>query len=169
MIKRIVLVLLFLVAAYGAVASPYSLVNTLDTKAQLETAISDQKAAKDTRDAAKSRYVSAKNAYESERTFDIHYTDLPRMKQLIDSVTGISFYSLSEVDPSANYLLGAPVDLERLADGTAELPRAVSLSLVAEDTAAGLRIVDKLELPIVSMSVTEPGRIEIIFLTGGES
>lgn len=167
MIKKIVLLVLALASLYGAFLSPYSLSTTMEKKSQLESAISSQTAAKNERDMARIALNNAVTAFESERTFDIHYTDITRMKQLIDSVTGVSFAGMYEADPKANYMLGGQLLIEDYLDGTAQLPQAVALSLIAEDTAAGLRIVDKLELPAVRITTSEPGRIDIIFLTGG--
>ncbi len=168
MIKKIVLALLAVVAIYGAVLSPFSLTNTLEHKTQLEQTIKSRNEAKDGRDAARESYANAVAAFESQRSFDIHYTDLARMKQLIDTVTGISFSGLYEVDPNMNFALGAPLNPEDYPAGSTTLPPAVCMSVIAEDTAAGLRILDKLELPVYSITTSEPGRIDIIFMTGGE-
>lgn len=169
MIKKLVLLLMSLAALYGAIMSPFSLPNTLEIKASLETALASKENARTSMTSAKTAMVNAKNAFESQRTFDIHYSDLAKIKQLFDSVSGVSFSGLAEIDPDSNYALGVNLDPESYADGSIAAPKAVRLSIVAENTVAGLKIIDRLELPIVSILTTEPGRIEVIFLTGGDN
>ena len=168
MIKKLVLVLLAAVALYGAIASPYSLVSTLDRKAALEAAVAEKDSAEAALNNSRSAYVNAANAFESQRTFTDVHADLQQMKALLDAVTGISFAGLYEADPNMNFALGAPADPEAYPSGT-PLPVALCLQVVAEDTAAGLRIIEKMELPVQSIVTTEPGRIDVIFLTGGDS
>lgn len=176
MIKKILLFLLALAAVYGAVLSPYSLSNTFDTKSRLESAIAQQASAKSARDTAKQSLDSAKVAFESERTFGLHYTDLASIRTILDNVVGVSFVNLYEADVNANYAQGQIIDIDSLAaineNGEAvpfTLPPALMLTIMAENTADGLRILDRFEMPIHHINTSEPGRIEVIFLTGGES
>lgn len=174
MIKKVVLLLLALAAVYAAALSPFAVMSTLDKKDQLEAAIQAQTQAKQSRDNAKTSSASAKSAFDSERVFTTGYTEVVELKSLIDRVTGVSFVELREADINANYAPGVVIDLDSFTaptDGsvpTAVLPPALIMTLVAEDTAAGLRIVNMLELPICRITTEEPGRIETVFLTGGE-
>lgn len=175
MIKKVVLLLLAVVSVYAAVLSPFSIMQTLEEKTQLETALQAQSQAKQSRDAAKSSSASAKSAFDSERVFTTGYTEVVELRSLIDRVTGITFVELREADINSNYAPGVVIDLDSFTssgdDGvpTATLPPALILSLMAENTAAGLKIVNMLELPICRITTQEPGRIDIVFLTGGES
>lgn len=169
MIKKLILFLLAVAAVYGAVLSPYNLPAALDKKANLEQALVSKAQASTSRDSARASLSSAKNAFDSQRTFEIAYTDLGRIKKMLDAVTGVSFSGIEEVDPANGYALVGPLNIEDYADGAVLPPSAVKLSVVAENTAAGLRVINTMQLPLVSIDVQEPGRMEIIFLTGGES
>lgn len=168
MIKKIVLVLLAAFCVYTAYTSPYSVSNALASKDKLENASVFRTTAKARLDKSKQDLKKAANAFESARYFDIHYTDVVRVKQLIDAVTGVSFYGLYEADPATDYALCGQLDLTAFENGGGELPAALCLSIIAEDTASGLRVLDKLEMPVVRIETNEPGRIDIIFLTGGD-
>lgn len=169
MIKKIILLLMALAAIYGAVMSPFSLTETLAKKDNLERAITERDNTKKSRDNAYTLMVNSKNAFESQRTFDVHYTDIYKIKQLIDVMSGVSFAGLYEVDPKNGYMLGATLNIEDYNGVNTPKPSAVQLSIIAENTAAGLNVVNTMELPIVSITTVEPGRIDIIFLTGGDS
>lgn len=169
MIKKIILLLLALAAIYGAVMSPYSLTETLDKKAKLEQVITEKANAENSRNSARDKLMNSKNAFESQRNFSVEYYDLYKIKLMLDAVSGVSFYSLAEVDPDNNYALGANLNVEDYADNSVSKPRAVQLTLYAENTADGLSAINTMELPLVSITTEEPGRIELIFLTGGDN
>ena len=169
MIKKIVLLLMALAAIYGAVMSPFSITETLDKKAKLESTIAEHDRVKRDRDTAYTRMVDTKNAFESQRTFQVHYSDLYTIKQMLDAVSGVSFSGLYEVDPNNGYMVGSTLNIEDYNGVNTPKPSAVQLSIIAENTAAGLNVVNTMELPIVSITTLEPGRIDVIFLTGGDS
>lgn len=169
MIKKIVLVLLALAAVYGAVMSPYSLTETLNKKATLEGALANKASVEQQANAASQGYIAAKNAFDSNRSFEIAYNDLAKIKTLIDAVSGVDFQSLSAANPDQNFIVGERLNIEDYVEGGPLPPAAIVMSIYAADTASGLDVINRLELPVVKINVTEPGRIEVTFLTGGES
>lgn len=151
------------------------IMSALDTKDRLERTLADNNSAKSALTSARQTYQNAVAAFTSQRTIDIGYGDVHRIYLLLSSVQGISFRSLHQADPDANWAKGMELNVEDYAP-TGELetpaiapPAAVCMTLIVEDIGQGLAMIDKLALPVCQIVTTSPGTIEVTFLTGGGS
>lgn len=183
--KKVVLLFLALITAFMAFAPnsiqsvlpielpAVDIMSTLETKDKLEAALSENKSAAAARTNAMQNYQNAVAAFDSQRTVDIHYTDVYRIQQLLSGVQGVTFVSLHEADPNANWAKGMELNVEdykpagEMEVATTSLPQAVCMTLIAENIPQGLAIVDRLALPVCQILTTSPGTIEVTFLTGG--
>lgn len=176
MIKKLLFLLLAVAAIYGAALSPFNIRTALETKATLEQTLKDKQNASQQKTQAQMTFSNAVSAFDSERQFEIHYTDVYRLRQLLDGIQGMEFVSLHQADPAANWAKGMEINVDDFApisetegNPNATLPTAVCMTLMVEDIAQGLKVVDRMSLPICQIITSSPGTIEVTFLTGGVS
>ncbi len=176
MIKKLVLLLLAVVAVYGAALSPFCLPNTLSTKAELEDVLMRKDAAASQMGDAQTTLANAINAFDSNRQFDTAYSDIGRIHQFLKQIQGVDVVSMCEADPNMDWAKGMEINIEDYApisetESAAGLtpPPAVCMTLAVEDIPQGLSLIDKFALPVCKITTTAPGTIEVTFLTGGVS
>jgi len=112
-------------------------------------------------EAANQQLYSIVDNYNNSRTFDIFYGDVGKISKLFGSLAGIKVENISWVDPLNNY-----VETGWYTEG--DTGNAICFSLQVTDIGSTLNVLNKLELPIASLSIQYPGEIQVIFLTGGE-
>lgn len=158
--KRILISLIAIVAIAAACISPFNIFKAMDNYNRLEVAIRQFEQSKGTIDASRSALAAAQSSFDNGRTFEVSYGDIDSLCEVLDNISSVSVSAKTNVDAQENF---AP-----LGEYDANInPSAVKLSLVAEDTVSALNIVNRMELPIYRIFVSEPGLVDVIFLTGG--
>lgn len=165
MLKKLLILALTLAGVVLCAISPYAIPKTLTRYNDLKETLNLQKTAEESNKQALDSYTNAKSAFDSQHTFEVAYSDIYRLYELLNALAGVQVASMESVDPMNNYTTIASIDPENYTEGSAS---AIKLSVIAEDTVAGLRILDRIELPVHSVTVEEPGTISLIFLTGGD-
>lgn len=161
--KRIIIALLAAVSLTVAFApvSPYSLSKTMDNQQRLEQSKGSYAAANWDLNASKSALTLSQNKFIEGRSFEVHFGDITRLKQLFDGIAGISVGSVTGCSVKDSF--STTVEWSEDSQDT-----AVRISLTVEDILTALTIIDKMELPLYQIVATEPNMIEIVFLTGEE-
>lgn len=160
MIKKIILLLLAAACIYGVGFSPYSVPAFLDNSAQLRETLAAYDSAKRAKEDSDRALVDSQNAFVDKRNFDVAHTDVDKIIEVLSSAMSITVSSVNTADPLQHFAPGS------IWDGS-EQPDAVIVSMAVEDSTAALRIIDKLQLPIYEITVSEPSMVNITFLTGG--
>lgn len=161
--KRAIIALLA-VASLALVAlpmSPYNILKTKENFDKLKEAQASYAEAKRSLALAEQSLLASQNTFTSGRTFEVHYGDITRLNQLLNGIAGLSVTSITGCD-ATNYFAStatwSPDDVST--------PTGIKVSLTTEDVASTLRILNKMELPLYQISVTEPNLVDAIFLTG---
>lgn len=163
MIKKLILLVLAIGAAYGALLSPYSYKANENVPQEIKQVQMELSDAEVNSVKAREEMHNAKATFDNNHSFDVAYNDLSKLSKLLSITAGISVSGMSAYDPVSQMEIG-PYDPE----SGAELPAAILMKLVVDDINGGLRVVNRLELPVISLTVNEPGNIDVIFLTGGD-
>lgn len=158
--KRLVIGLLAIVAAVYAVVSPYSVPKTLERYSDFQDAVFNYEQATADYNSQVSSLQSAQSNFDSTRTFEVHYSDIDRITQVLKGVATVNVTDLTSCDPANMF---NPVSTYIQGD----TPAALRISVATEDPVGALRILDKMQLPMYDIHVVEPNLIEFTFLTGG--
>lgn len=140
--------------------SPIGILNARDNlrRAKAEEVKMDTYIANE--EAALSSLEAAKSAFESDREFDIAYSDPAGIYSVLSNVSGVEVKNTVIVDPLNNF-----VEKGMLVSGAPHA--AVRMDLVVSDVDSVLSTVVKLQLPLVSVDYSYPNSLSITFLTGG--
>ena len=158
--KRIIYLVLLLGALYAAIMSPYGVLKTKSKIENLSESLRFYVTTKSQVEGSKMSLAEAENNFNSQRTFEIAYSDVSRLVKVLDNVMTVTVSAVNVADPAQYFVPGS-------AWREGDTPEAVIVALAVDDTVSALRIIDKMELPIYSVAVTEPNIINITFLTGG--
>lgn len=159
--KRVVYFLLLVGALYAAVLSPYGVLKTKDRMSTLDTALRSYVTAKSQLEGARMSLQEAEAQFINDRSFEIAYSDITRLMQVLDNVSSVTVSAVNVADPEQNFMIGSTWTPGQDA-------KALVFSLAVDDTVAALRMVGKMQLPIYSVTVTEPNIVNVTFLTGGD-
>lgn len=161
--KRIVIALLAVVSMAIALvpSSPYGISKTMENMERLEQSKESYAAANRELNAARGSLTNSQNNFIGDRTFEVHYGDVARLRQLFDGIAGISVASITNCSVKDNF--ASTVEWSEDSIDT-----AVKISLTTEDLVTALNIIDRMELPLYQINAVEPNMVEIIFLTGEE-
>lgn len=108
----------------------------------------------------KQSVVTAAQEFDAARTFDISYTDVDRILQVLAAVDGIEVRSTYSVDPLLGY---QDVAIYNSGDVT----QAVRFDMLVDDVRTALDVFDKMELAVADYAFTAPNGLSITILTGG--
>lgn len=158
--KRILLAILAIAALVAVFISPYNINNTLANYRQVNSAVAGYTFAQDNLKNTQVGVNSARDAFSSQRTFEVHFSDVSRIVQLLNGVATIQVSEVMCCD-ALNQFVPTVMWEEGMS------PSAVRITLSVEDTIVALNVLAKMELPVYSVSTLEPGTVTIIFLTGG--
>lgn len=158
--KRVIYMVMAVAVVAGVVLSPYSIIKTLSNTKELNTSLRQYVTAKAQLDSSKEFVMQAESDFNQSRTFEIGYYDVSRLVKVLNNVVTITVSSVNEADPRQNFAAGSAWSEGNESD-------AIAISLAVEDTASALRILEKMELPIYSIAITEPNIVTVTFLTGG--
>lgn len=158
--KRVVFFILMLAALYTALLSPINIREMMGRKEQLQEALDTYSNSQRALDTAKSALRETQQRYINKRVFEVAYSDVSRLTEVLNSVINITVSAVNTADPAQNFIAGGT-----WTEGTES--KAVILSLTVEDSVSALRVIDKMELPIYEITVSEPNIVNITFLTGG--
>lgn len=161
--KRVILLLMAVAALCGAFLpmSPYNFGSAQSMMTELKLSQADYVGAKADLNRAQQELAKAQSTYDSGRTFEVYYGDIIRLKELFSGIAGLNIQTITNCDATKNFATSVPWSAE---DPVA--PTAVKFSITAEDPTSALNIINRMELPIVQLTVTEPNMIDFIFLTG---
>lgn len=99
--------------------------------------------------------------FNSKRTFDVSYTDVSRIHQVLYNIPGIEVQSMEKIDPMNGYIeCGYVVEGDTFS--------AVKINMLVASPETVLSVLYKLQVPVHSFNWDEPNKFSVIFLTGGE-
>lgn len=161
--KRVILGILAAVAVCAAALpqSPFNFQKTMDSYNRLKSAKASYSEQERNYNVAQQSLLASQSNFDSSRTFEVYYGDVTRLKQLFDGIASVSVTSITNCS-AADYF--SPTVTWSPDDGIP--PDAVKISLTAEDTITALNIINKMELPIYQLDITEPNLVDVTFLTG---
>ena len=161
--KRIILLLMAVASICCAFLpmSPYNYGDVSNNLAELKVAQAEYNGARADLNRAQQELLQAQNSFDDGRTFEVYYGDIVRLKELFGGIAGLNVQTITNCDATKNFATSVPWSAE---DPVA--PTAVKFSITAEDTVTALNIINRMELPITQLMVTEPNMIDFIFLTG---
>ena len=154
--RRIVSGVLAAIFVALAVFSKYSLLNAKSQYDKLRNSLLSFNSIKTATESSKRTLSLAKRNFEDNRASDIYFGDIDRLVTVLNNVATISVTGWE------------PFSAE---DGFVAVPSstnftAARISLVVDNIDLALNVIDKLELPIYSIVISEPNMIDVIFLTG---
>lgn len=145
-----------------ALFSPFGFPGLLDVKEANEQVIAKQEAAQEMLKASENNLVKIVNEVNEARNFDVYYGDLENIVRVFNSVAGVTVQEMVVVYPMDNFREGAAVE-----DMTDSSISGVRVTLVVDDIWATLGVIEHMELPIYSVVMENPNKVDITFLTGG--
>ena len=158
--KRISIGILALASVAFLFVSPYSLGKTKENYEAFKQTVADYNASVTDLSSRTGAIQSAQSSFDSQRSFEVYYGDVEKLRQVIDGVSSVAITDISVCDPSSQFsVTGSYTE--------GDSPAAIRVSVTTEDTSAALKIFEKMELPVYKIHIQEPGLIEITFLTGG--
>lgn len=104
--------------------------------------------------------ASAQNTFADGREFDVYFGDTAGIYSVLKNIAGVEVKNMVQVDPLGNF-----VERGMIVDGSD--PAAARFDLVVSDVGTALKLIQKLQLPLVDVSYTEPNALSVTFLTGG--
>ena len=137
--------------------SKYNIANIKTRYAQLESALDSFQVTRGSIESTRDALVSAQNIFDRSRTSDIYYGDMDRLLTVLDNIATITVSSWEPYSAEDGFV---PVP------SSGDKFTAARISLIVEDVDMALGVIDKLELPIYSINITEPNVVDVIFLTG---
>lgn len=158
--KRVLFFLLLCGAIAACILTPYNVLNTLDSKQNFEAALREYESARSGATDSDTSLARSKTVFDSSRTFEIAYNDITRLVEVLRNTSTVTLTSVNVANPETYFTTGGPWS----ADNDAQ---AIIISVTTDDSAATLRIIDKMQLPLYEVTVTEPNIVDFIFLTGG--
>ena len=158
--KRLLFALIALGCMAFAIFGPFGALQMVENYFLVENAKNTYENSRRAVDSAKYSLSSAQTAFDKSRSFEISYSDIDRIKEVLDNVATVTVSGITNVDAQQAF---ATQDAYTPGSNAS----AVKMSLVVEDTVSALNVLDKMELPIYNIYVSEPGLIDVIFLTGG--
>ena len=105
--------------------------------------------------------MNAVREFNEGRTFDIYYGDVDKIVQLLSKLSGIEVSAVTIVDPTNNFS-----DVRLYTSG--DTHNAVRLDLFVTDIQVAVSVIEKLQLPVYSVTAEFPSKLSVTFLTGGE-
>lgn len=162
--KRIMLCLLIILACAATLlpSSPTSISNAMDQLNQVEGAADSYRMVQGQVNSAVSGINSSRQEFDSNRSFDVYYGDIDQLLSLLNQVVGITVSGVYCVDAQKDF-----TPTVTYTEGDAHVPSAIRVTLIVDDTVNALRILDRMNLPLYSIDLQEPGTVSVIFLTGG--
>lgn len=160
-LKRTIYGVLLVLALYGVFMSRWNVFTTFDKRDSLLDATTRYTMAQSNLEVAKQDFVAAQNEFNSKRTFEIAYSDINRIVTVLNNVAGVTVSAVNVADPEQYFVTGSAWEEGMEA-------KAISISLVVDDTSSALVVIGRMELPIYSIVVSEPNIVNMIFLTGGD-
>lgn len=159
--KKIIYLLLVAASLYAATISPFGIIKTKERFDSLDKTLRQYVTVKSQLEGAKMSVIESQNAFVEGREFEIAYNDVERLLKVLDNVLTVTVSSVNIADPKQYYIAGSNWEA-----GTE--CQAVIISLAVDDTVAALKVIDRMELPIYSVTITEPNIVNVTFLTGGD-
>lgn len=141
----------------------YGVINTVEQRSDLRQAATDYKEAEARLDISKVALNSAEANFAKNREFEIVYTDVSNLVKVLNGVSAITVSAVNVADPAQHFSAGAAWN-EQMGSEV----QSVTMALTVDDTVSALKLIERLELPIYSISVTEPNIVNVTFLTGGK-
>jgi len=152
---------LFLV---GMIAlSPFGIQGVNQTKANNQAVQARKDSSQRLLSAAETDLVRVVNAINDAREFDVSYADLENLNNVFTSVAGVSVQESVEVYPMDNFREGGPI-----VEGQTKGVSAVRYTLVVDDVWNALGVIEHMELPVYSVVIDLPDKIDLTFMTGGD-
>lgn len=96
----------------------------------------------------------------SQRTFELAYSDIDQVLELLGSVSGIQISSVKQLDPETGF--SEVGDYKTGSDAS-----AVKVDLVVADIPTALKSLEKAELAINKISISEPNMISLELILKG--
>lgn len=158
--KRLLFAIIALASIAFAIFGPFGVLHLMDNYFAVENARIQYENSKRSVDSARYGLRDSQAAFDESRTFEIDYSDIDRLKEVLDNVSTVTVSGITNMDAQQSF---ASQDAYT-GDNTSS---AVKISLVVEDTVSALNVLNKMELPIYNIYISEPGLIDITFLTGG--
>lgn len=162
MIKKIILLLITAAMVYAVGFSPYSIPQFLQNSSNLRSVLATYDNNKREFEDSERTLAEARNEFVSKRNFEVAYSDIERVIDMLGGAMNITVSSVNTADPHQFFTPGS------IWDGQ-EQPEAVIVSMAVGDSVSALRIIDKLQLPVYEVTISEPSMVNITFLTGGAS
>ena len=160
MIKKIFLLLIAAGIIYAVGFSPYSVPGLLENSNKLRSTLAAYDNNKRAMEDSERTLSEARNEFIAKRDFEVAYSDVERVVDVLSGAMNITVSSVNTADPEQHFAPGS------IWDGQ-DQPEAVIVSMAVGDSVSALRIIDKLQLPIYEVTVSEPSMVNITFLTGG--
>lgn len=158
--KRAIALIFMLAAVALALLGPFNILNGINNLNSLKTAVYEYSDIRSGIAASQRNVYTAQSAFEEGRTFNVDYKNIDQIVEILDNITSISVSSINTVDAQQYF---TPTGLYE--EGTQ--PTAVKISMVVEDPVAALGVLDKMELPIYEVFISNPNLVDVTFLTGG--
>lgn len=158
--KRVILFLIMCAAIAACFLTPFNVLNAIENKENFASALQEYEDARRSATDMNTSLAQAKTVFDSSRTFDVAYNDITRIVEVLRNTASITVSSVNTASPEKYFATGGAWSSDVEAD-------AVIISITTDDSAAALRVIDKLQLPLYEIVVTEPNIIDIVFLTGG--
>lgn len=140
--------------------SPASVTNAASTLNEVDAAVEKYNSDLKDIESLRSDAELAKNTFDSERTFEVHYSDISNVLRVLYNVSGITVSEVTVVDPEQGFAVVSPYIEGSYAE-------ALKISMTATDTKTILEVLDRMEFPIYSLYIREPNYVDLIYLTGG--
>lgn len=158
--KRAIALIFMLAAVALALLGPFNILNGINNLNSLKTAVYEYSDIRSSIAASQRNVYTAQSAFEEGRTFNVDYKNIDQIVEILDNITSISVSSINAVDAQQYF---TPIGLYE--EGVQ--PTAVKISMVAEDPVAALGVLDKMELPVYEVFISNPNLVDVTFLTGG--
>ncbi len=158
-VSHILICLVFLILV---LVSPFSVFKTIKNSKKLTSSLQNYSTIKSQLENSKLDVSDAERRFSDQRDFEISYNDVTKLVQVLNNVASVTVTNVITVNPREYFTnTGEWSETDKA--------KAVTISLTVEDTVTVLKILDKMQLPLYSLVITEPNIVNVTFLTGGES
>ena len=155
--NKIVMTVVAIVTLALAILLPkYGMRSSYNTYLKMQSDLSNYNSIKANVDRSQHELSAAQDAFESARQSEIYYGDVERIVSILNNLTMLSVVDTQPYSVE-NYFTPAANDM---------YPTAYKISIVTNNLASTLSIIDRLELPVYNIQVMEPNMVDVIFLTG---
>ena len=158
--RTVVAVLLTLVVVAALLFSPFSLAAAETAIATYESEKSRASTLQFNLDSIESSCSSVVAKFNDTRTFDVFYGDLERLNQILNGVGGIEILTTNVMSAEP------PYDFEKIYEPS-DVPSVIQYELRTSDPLATVRVLERMQLPVIELIVTFPETVTVTFMTGG--